>query len=348
MTVQVISEFESRLLRIVHGLFGHAPWEQVKPLLLERVPRPERLSPAAVRLIEDTLAKGCVLHLARGGWRRERFLAGDAVASGRLWERFLTAELALGFSRNALDFLMWCTATSLAGANARWTPDRRHPLTIGDRLLLYLAYAAVRHTTAADVLRRQTAVASHGLCRLAFPEDFTEAAAPADFDVWMHSPGAAVLEALQHELAICWLDLEQRKASVRSPVVMRDVGRAQAETLAAFCAAADQAGRRDQVRFLLAVAGRLLGGGAAPRQWTQSLETDELRLAERLEVYRAALAVPHMLLSLEAWQREALGVGYTDEGYAAAQLWKSDWERFDGDRLCRRARHLVRTCEVLR
>jgi hypothetical protein len=293
-------------------------------------------------LLEDTLAKGCVRYLAGGGWRRERFLSGGSIVEGRLWQRWPLEELALTFSPNSIDFLMWCTAARIQGANARWRPRRGHPLTLGDQLLLFLAYRAARHSAAGEVLRRQPAFVEHGLCRLAFPEDFAGVGTMPSFDDWVSSPACAIVEAMQDELAATWLELEQRKPLIRSPAVMGDLSAAQDAVLSAFRRSADAAGRRDLLRFLLDLGRRLLRSPRGVEQWTASLELDQMRLAERLEVYHAALAVPRALLELEVWQREAVAVGYTDEGYAAAQLWKSDWERFEGDAVCRNARALLR------
>ncbi|MEQ8790513.1 MAG: hypothetical protein RIC55_29725 [Pirellulaceae bacterium] len=342
MNVQIVSDFESRLLRITQGFLGGAPWEQVRPLLSEKVERPIGFAAAAGRLLQDTLAKGCVRYLAEGGWRNERFLRGEAIVEGRLWRRRPASELALTFSRNTLDFLVWCTATRLQGANARWTPRRGAPLTLGDRLLFFLAYRAARHSTAGDVLRRQPSLAEHGLCRLAFPEDFAGVGEPVDLDAWVAPPACVVLESLQDELATTWMQLEQRKPLVGSPAVMGGISDSQDIAFSALIAAADGAGRRDLARFVLDVGHRLLRKPRRVEEWTGALQLDAMRLAARRDVQRAALVVPRAILQLEQWQREAVGVGYTDEGYNAAQLWKSDWERFEGDAVCRNARALLR------
>jgi hypothetical protein len=71
------------------------------------------------------------------------------------------------------------------------------------------------------------------------------------------------------------------------------------------------------------------------------LKTAPQRLADRAATYQAALAFPRGLERLQAWQRRARTVGYFDEGYVVAQLWKADWEHFQGDALCERARALA-------
>jgi hypothetical protein len=40
-------------------------------------------------------------------------------------------------------------------------------------------------------------------------------------------------------------------------------------------------------------------------------------------------------------------VGYFDEGYAASQLWKSDWDHYQGDALVGRAQAIIRTLDPM-
>lgn len=345
MTAVVVSDFESNLLRILHGLLGRAPIEQTAPLLAARCDRPATIGPTAAKLLEDTLAKGCVERLARAGWRRERFLRGEAAAEGRLWERSEPRELTLSFSANTIDFLMWCTATPVVGANARWQPRRGCELTLGDRLMLYITYRAARRTGCGDVLRRLPVFVAHGLCRLVYPEDFVVATDPPDMTVWVDAQSGWVLEALEGELAAELVELERRKAYMQLPETMLGIGRSQQRAYGALIAAADAAGRRDLTRPLLAAAHRLLRKPPSPRMWVQSLDCSQLRLSERVEVYRAALVLLHALETLHNWQQESLAVGYIDEGYAAAQLWKSQWERLEGDAVYRNARTVIQSLE---
>src|SRR5262245_54049329 len=85
--MKAVSRFEANLLRILHGVLGRAPAEQVVPLVQKRLPRPKCLRREAVELVQDALGKGTVWILAREGWRRERFLRGGTVRDGRLWQR---------------------------------------------------------------------------------------------------------------------------------------------------------------------------------------------------------------------------------------------------------------------
>ncbi len=346
--MRTIGRFEANLLQILHCFLGRAPAAQTLPLLLRTMNRPPGLSRDAVALVQDALAKGCVMLVARGGWRRQRYLREGQPAEGRLWQRSSPEELGLSFSPNALDFLMWATAEKAAGDDVHWQPSAEIALTTGDRYLLFLAYGAVRKTAIGAAWRRPP-FSADGLCRLAFPEDFADGAletAP-DYRPWTSGPASAILESMQHDLTRRWLRLERQKGRIVQHGRMQAVGRSQECVLEAFFDAVDEAGRRDLTRFLLATAARLLRDRPGGKSWVGELGTENLRLAERIETYQAAFAFLRGLERLQDWQQQARAVGYFDEGYAAAQLWKADWETFDGDTTCDVARGIVRRWDPL-
>jgi hypothetical protein len=66
------------------------------------------------------------------------------------------------------------------------------------------------------------------------------------------------------------------------------------------------------------------------------------RLADRQAIHQEALAFVRQMERFQAWQQQALAVGYFDEGYHASQLWKADWERAGGEQLCQQALAIVR------
>ena len=47
-------------------------------------------------------------------------------------------------------------------------------------------------------------------------------------------------------------------------------------------------------------------------------------------------------------RRKARAIGYFDEGYAAAQLWKSDWDDAGGAQICQHADAILREIELLK
>src|SRR5690349_20566947 len=151
--MRTVSRFEANLLRILYCFLQRAPLDQALPLVINPCPRPRCLSRAAVELVQNALANGCVWLLARGGgWRRERHLRGGRVAKGRLWERSDPGELGLAFSRHTMEFLLWITAAKPGEPKSDWLPPEGE-LTPGDLLCLYFAYEALRDTEAAPALR---------------------------------------------------------------------------------------------------------------------------------------------------------------------------------------------------
>lgn len=310
------------------------------------------MSRAAVRLTQDALAKGCVALLAtRGGWREERHLRDGQGVGGRIWQRSRPADLALTFSRHSLEFLIWITAARPGDKEPPWEPPYEQ-LTPGDLLLLYFAHQGLRDGAAslgaADLWRRQP-FARHGLCRLAYPEDYAAALPPAqpDFSVWTKGVGAAMLESLQPELTARWVALEYAKASITDPARMQALGQSQEWALTGFLDAIEQAGRLDLARFLLDAARRLLGSHVTAAMWVEALDLRGMRLVDRTAIYRAALTFLRQLERLQAWERRARNVGYFDDGYAASQLWKADWEQREGDVLCARAQAIARQLDPM-
>jgi hypothetical protein len=98
----------------------------------------------------------------------------------------------------------------------------------------------------------------------------------------------------------------------------------------------------------LRAAAQLLGPYAEAGLWVGGLQSAGPRLADRAETYQAALAFVRQTARLQAWERRARTVGYFDEGYAAAQLWKADWEQYGGDALTERARAATQQLDPMR
>jgi hypothetical protein len=344
--MQTVSRFEANLLSLLHFFLRHVPAERAASLLEYRSERPTSLSEPALALVKDALRKGPPLLLARdGGWRRERHLRGDRVVEGRLWERTAPEELGLAYSRNTLAFLVWITAARPADKDFAWRPESED-LTLGDLLLFFYAHEGLRSADeklGAAVLRRQTPFAEHGLCWLAYPEDY--AGAPEeqrpDFGPWVEGRGACILEALQPLLLARWIAVESRKERIADARQMRELGQSQERVLTAFLDAVEKAGRLDLARFLLQAAAVLVGPHAHFGMWTGRLRTTGLRIADRADSYQAAVVFLRQLERLHGWERRARGIGYFDEGYAASQLWKADWERYDGETMAGRAAAIV-------
>jgi hypothetical protein len=343
-----VTRFESTLLKILHAMVGRAPAAQVLKLLVRRWARPRCLSRQCVDLVKDALSKGCTWWLATGGWRSETFLRGDAAAEGRLWQRTPPADLGLEFSAYALDFLIWLTEADVSG-DAVWQPYEEDSLATGDRLLLALSLDAVADTEIGMHWAASPPFANDGLCALLHPELMAHAATrfSPTFEPWLTPAGQTILEAAQHRLARSWHALETAKATMISRDRMTALGRAQRQTLHAFFAAIDRAGRRDLARWVLIALEDAVADSPDVSRWIGALDVKGLRVAQRTEIYRSAVAFLAAAAQLSHWQQQAVGTGYFDEGYAASQIWKSDWERYNGQAAIATAQRVARDAEPL-
>ena len=349
---KAVSRFEYNLLRVLRFLLGHFPADQGLQLLRHPAVRPPCLSRAAVELVRDSLAKGCVLFLVRaGGWRDERFLRANEPAGGRAWGRTPLDERALAFSAHVVEFLMWATAEKVHESEAGWDA-RTDEVTAADELFFWRAFDECRaDPDLTAVLRPEGRVPPEPavLARVAGRDRRPGGADPAGLPAVFHRrPGG-----------------RPRMPPVRAG---RAVDRDRAGEGAGERLAADAAGRPGRGRDLAGVPGRRRRGRAAgpgpvrlagergraevrpdPAYWAGGLQGNSPpRLADRLDTQRAALAVPRQMATLEGWQDRARSVGYFDDGYAASQLWKRDWDAADGDRVAARARRAVEQVEPLR
>jgi hypothetical protein len=147
-----------------------------------------------------------------------------------------------------------------------------------------------------------------------------------------------------------WLEIERTKGQVGDWNLLNQQGQVQGRVMDAFTQAVDRAGRRDLVRFLLAVMSRVLATpDMAPTFWTGGLQgAGPPRLADRLETQRNALAVLRQAERLRGWERAARRSGYLDEDYAASRFWLGEWERFDFTTVADRAERVLQQVEPLR
>jgi hypothetical protein len=348
-----VSRFEASLLRLLYFFLRREPIERALPLIEARVETPSQISPIALQLVRDALAKGCTFLLAqRGGWRDEAFLRNLKKKTGRLWQRTAPENLGLTFSRQTLRFLMWITSARPGDKQPVWHPNH-DTLTHGDLVLLFFAHEGLRTTVeglGAASLRKREPFQRHALCWLAYPEDFTHT--PADivpnFMPWIVDLGTCILEALQPDLAARWIHVESNKERIEQPPLMRELGVSQDRVLDAFLTAIEKVNRRDLARFLLRAAAHLLGPHAHSGMWTGALQMGGQRLADRAATYQAATALLRHLERLDGWARWARSVWRFDEEYQAAQIWLEDWEQYDGDALVTRAQTIIRNLDPMR
>jgi hypothetical protein len=243
---------------------------------------------------------------------------------------------------------MWITAVKLPGSSEQPWSAAEGELTLADRLLLYYAYGAVRISKGiAATVRALAPLRRHALCRLAYPEEFAGQGAdvPIDFAPWTGGLGAAILEALQPELALRWQDVERGKGRIVEVPQMRALGHSQELVLAAFFQAVEAVDCRDLARFLLQAMAGLLAGQPIAHAWVGALQFGKGRVADRQATCRTAMALVRQAGRLRQWEQRARQIGYLDEGYVAGQLWKADWESWEGKTLYTRAQALLRQVE---
>jgi hypothetical protein len=341
---KVVTRSEADLLHLARGLLEIEPRERIETLLLVEQNAPRELHPAALELLQQTLAQGTVQLLVRaGGWRCADFLRNGTGASGRLWERTLPADLALHFSANSVHFLCWLLVTNLSKGKAAPVPEECPSApTVGDRLLALSAFEALRQTPGVAAVLRHPLLAGDGFLQLASIDEWlvqqqAEASA-CDFDIWMQSPGSAILEAWTPRLSAVWDQLETDKQSLIKADELLAVSRAQQNVLTAFLDACERHGRRDLAQFLFPVLHQQFRRPAD--RWFAAVSYRHLRLEERRELWRTALVLASALDRLAGWNEQARRSRYVDEDYDAAQFWKRLWETCEGDHLVEQAHAL--------
>jgi hypothetical protein len=212
-----------------------------------------------------------------------------------------------------------------------------------------LAYAALRESDVWPQLRMRPGFSENGLIRLGYPADYAikgVGQAPT-FAPWTTGLGACILESLQPELAGRWIAGARDQGRIDDWGELRACGRSQELVLDAFLPALEAAGRRDLARFLFQALAELLPPDAAAAAWIKPEASASVRLADRGETHRAALALIRQLERFRGWETDARSVGYFDEGYAASQLVKAEWERWQGDELTARAQRIWRELDPL-
>lgn len=343
--------FESNLNRILRCFLGRLPLAEVLPLLVRQLDRPKCLSRDCVELIKDTLAKGCTERLAHFGWQRQRYLQDESAVSGRLWQRHQPQHLALTFSPHTLELLIHLTATDFSRRVSKRKRVIEQPLSHGDQLFAMFVYDLLRDTLGESVLINQPLFGHNPLVWLMFLDHAagfkSVTARGLDWDPWFSEGNAWILESLQRPLVDRWQSIEIQKRNSSDQDLMSRIGNAQRNLIRGYLDAADQAGRRDLARFLIAAIGGTVQHFDEQHPWFSRLRIDSLRMAERAKFYQTVLSPFHSIQRLADWQQQAINIGFYDEGYRASQFWKSEWDAMNGEQVCRRARQLIQSVTPL-
>jgi hypothetical protein len=324
--VNILSPAESEIVTMVRAIVGVADPADATPVLVDRRSFPDKVSPTFVRLVEQSLAAGCTLALARrGGARSGRFLGGpDQLRSGRVWERH--PDYRWRFEAGTQALIAWLFAEPLGAPKIAAAHKVGPSVTAGDRFFRLLAV---------DLLVRERLDRSladfEGLAEpLCWFPALTGLAAhrpppePAAWAPLFGPDGVVLLEALQPALARWTLDVERLKLQLVDPARIARIGAAQEALLGGFLSAADQAGRRDLGAFVLDAA-------AVVSRSTQEMIAGNLdrssTLRDRSEAVRARLVVLRQQERWARWDEGHRGVRFVDEGYVHAQHLLGVWER---------------------
>jgi hypothetical protein len=196
------------------------------------------------------------------------------------------------------------------------------PLEIGDQVAIYLAIDAAAATPVLRSIVRQPMVRAAPLAWLGFAHAMS--GTPPAFDSLTAGAGAIVVEALSLELATRWRGVELTKRGERDPAAVVAIGAAQDATLDGFMAACDRAGRRELAGFVIDAAAPLLERGLAPFPGELDPTTP---MAARAAARLAAGSLLRGIARWRAWDDAHRGVRFIDDGYAAAQLLLTRFER---------------------
>lgn len=321
-----VARSEDELIKLARGLVGvgRAPTRTraIKPIV--------RIGPTAMALLQQTLARGVIASLLRGGgWETRRTQVDGQPKRGRLWERHATLP-PLHFSPASIELLIWLHGEDLVRPSRELERDPN--TTLADDVLHYLA---CEQLTRAGLDVHQPAFLRSPLCQLGFCDALASDDQPlpdVDFGPLAEGPGAIIVEALQSSLAAQWRKTERRKGEIVALEEMVRIGRAQDQVLQAWFAALDrvQPRRRDLAGFVAEVARELLACGPERRcpdfRWWVNVLSVRAPLAARQEALTAAAAFLRGVGQLGVWLDEAGVVAHFDEDYEAAQLLLSSWQ----------------------
>ena len=205
----IVRPFEADLLHVLHAILGRGPGRTGRRAIERATPAPSCLSRDALALIEETIALGSsVGSPATTAGAASGIAKGMGSSTGGSGGGIRRPNSGSDFTERSMEFLIRLTEGTLE----KLSIDRQG-LSLGDQLLLFLAWAAFRRTKHRSQFLNRSVIRKHGLCRLAFPADFSEKDKlhAAEFDPWFGPGRAWVVESLQGTLADAWVESENWK-----------------------------------------------------------------------------------------------------------------------------------------
>ncbi|GMU63261.1 MAG: hypothetical protein AMXMBFR34_50240 [Myxococcaceae bacterium] len=333
--IAAVTRSEANVLTLARVAVGAYPAQDALRLLIAQAEAPVKLGPTARALLSDTLARGAVGGLARGGgWSKQ--------GGRRLWERHEPPPLR--FTASLVRLFRWMLMHPLAGSEVPpLTLDAR--LTLAEQVVVTLLLEKLRGTGCEGTLALQPAVREAPLVVLAHAAMLAQAAELEEVPEVELPASAVVLEGLRDVFARAWVSGERLKRDQEKPAVLARIGRAQTAVLDTFLPAIDQAGQRQLAGFLVDAAVEWLSASRTSDEYVRTL-TPDAPLKDRTEARRQAGAFLRRLPRLHAWDREHRSVRFIDDEYRLAQQLVKDWERL-GEQGFNEAARLVAELDAL-
>jgi hypothetical protein len=339
--IPALAPYERDVVLVARAIVSGGPYEAVDSIFRSKSEGHPGLSSSAMRVLEDTLAKGCAIALARhGGWRNAPRVGPNGVATARLWE--LHEESPLRFSAFAYHLCTWLAWQPFATD----PPPLEHaPATPADELLLYLLGALLDDRPIARFVFREPALRASPLAWLGFPavlataqpkegaRGVVQSLGPAAFDRLV-TDGAVVLEALSDDLARRAIAFERLKSRIEDPARVLTLGRTRERTLELLLDAVERKGRWDLVSFLVdATVVVAKPGLTAPQIEARIVRAldPSTPLGDRANARRAAGAHFRALARIAKRHEELRYARHFDDGYDVAQLLLTRWERLGNE-----------------
>ena len=328
---------EASLLTLARATLGVSGSADVQRLLVTSVSAPPNLGPTARSVLQDTLARGSVLALARGGgWAESHH--------GRLWERESPPKLE--FTNNVIRLLQWVLKTPLAEHEISPLVIEG-TLTPAEELFAVLLLERVKGTACEAGLAKQAALRTSALVVLAHTGTLALAhSLPAKPPVIRLGDHGVYLAGLRDVIAKSWALDESAKREIDRPELLRRVGEAQAAVCQMYLDAIEGSLKtRRLAGFLIDAAGQWLSRPRTANDYTTAMNATA-PLRERMEARKNAASLLRAIARLQGWDSKHRAMHFLDDDFAEGQALIKDWNGF-GDAGFREAARLTSELEAL-
>ena len=273
--------------------------------------------------MEQDLAKGMLWYLIEnGGWKHRQMFRQGKVISGRLWQRYDPPEFQ--GSVFILQVIVWL----LRATNALHQPQKFTPKTLWDEFfLLLIAHQLAGSETSRSIMQAQPMFHKSLLCQLMYCDVLSSDRHKVTLAGMQElvSSNALIVDALQDQLVIHWLRIEQIKTKIRVASELQSLAESQAKVMMLFVQACGQCARYDLLDFIITATGKHIKLGLNGHEIHARLKKTQ-RLSERQAARVASVAVYDVLTTIKSWVDEARQVRFFDDNYAQAQFLLTRWE----------------------